>query len=74
MGGELGWREVVSHGTSDLSGQYSVEDVRGEDGQLYRRLVFLGNDGLVQSESRLTNPAAGENKHTQFLLFGEFSS
>nr|XP_029488746.1 eEF1A lysine and N-terminal methyltransferase isoform X1 [Oncorhynchus nerka] len=58
VGGELGWREVVSHGTSDLSGQYSVEDVRGEDGQLYRRLVFLGNDGLVQSESRLTNPAA----------------
>uniref|UniRef100_A0A4W5NUF5 eEF1A lysine and N-terminal methyltransferase n=1 Tax=Hucho hucho TaxID=62062 RepID=A0A4W5NUF5_9TELE len=58
VGGELGWREVVSHGTSDLSGQYSVEDVRGEDGQLYRRLVFLGNEGLVQSESRLTNPAA----------------
>ncbi|XP_055800294.1 eEF1A lysine and N-terminal methyltransferase isoform X1 [Salvelinus fontinalis] len=58
VGGELGWREVVSHGTSDLSGQYSVEDVRGEDGQLYRRLVFLANDGLVQSESRLTNPAA----------------
>nr|XP_046156603.1 eEF1A lysine and N-terminal methyltransferase-like isoform X1 [Oncorhynchus gorbuscha] len=58
VGGELGWRAVVSHGTSDLSGQYSVEDVRGEDGQLYRRLVFLGNDGLVQSESRLTNPAA----------------
>ncbi|XP_010870295.2 eEF1A lysine and N-terminal methyltransferase [Esox lucius] len=57
VGGELGWREVVSRGTSDLSGQYSVEDVRGEDGQLYRRLVFLGNEGLVQSESRLTNPA-----------------
>ncbi|KAK6314016.1 hypothetical protein J4Q44_G00154750 [Coregonus suidteri] len=58
VGGELGWREVVSRGTSDLSGQYSVEDVRGEDGQLYRRLVFLGNEGLVQSESRLTDPAA----------------
>ncbi|KAJ7986566.1 hypothetical protein DPEC_G00341200 [Dallia pectoralis] len=56
VGGELGWREVVSRGTSDLSGKYSVEDVRGEDGQLYRRLVFLGNEGLVQSESRLTDP------------------
>ncbi|KAG5850025.1 hypothetical protein ANANG_G00077890 [Anguilla anguilla] len=53
VGGELGWREVVSRGVSALSGGYSVEDVRGEDGQLYRRLVFLDNAGLVQSESRL---------------------
>ncbi|KAL1022484.1 hypothetical protein UPYG_G00028340 [Umbra pygmaea] len=58
VGGELGWREVVTRGTSELSGQYSVEDVRGEDGHLYRRLVFLGNEGVVQSESRLTDPSA----------------
>ncbi|KAJ8376359.1 hypothetical protein SKAU_G00069390 [Synaphobranchus kaupii] len=54
VGGELGWRAVVSRGLSALSGEYSVEDVRGEDGQLYRRLVFLDNAGLVQSESRLS--------------------
>ncbi|XP_036377844.1 eEF1A lysine and N-terminal methyltransferase [Megalops cyprinoides] len=57
VGGELGWREVVSRGVSALSGEYSVEDVRGEDGQLYRRLVFLNNAGLVQSESRLSTQA-----------------
>ncbi|KAJ8277836.1 hypothetical protein GJAV_G00080660 [Gymnothorax javanicus] len=53
VGGDLGWREVVSRGVSALSGEYTVEDVRGEDEQLYRRLVFLDNAGLVQSESRL---------------------
>ncbi|KAM6963220.1 eEF1A lysine and N-terminal methyltransferase [Aplochiton taeniatus] len=55
LGGELGWREVVSNGVSELSGEYSVEDVRGEDEELYRRLIFLANSGLVQSESRLIN-------------------
>ncbi|KAM4628820.1 eEF1A lysine and N-terminal methyltransferase [Polymixia lowei] len=55
VGGELGCREVVSRGVSELSGEYSVEDVRGEDGQLYRRLVFLSNSGLVQSEGRLVS-------------------
>ncbi|XP_056133670.1 eEF1A lysine and N-terminal methyltransferase [Lampris incognitus] len=55
VGGELGWREVVSKGVSELSGEYSVEDVRGEDGQLYRRLVFLSNSGLIQSECRLVS-------------------
>jgi len=55
VGGELGWREVVSRGASELSGEYCVEDVRGEDGELYRRLVFLSNAGLVQSEGRLVS-------------------
>ncbi|KPP57176.1 hypothetical protein Z043_125125, partial [Scleropages formosus] len=58
VGGELGWREVVSQGKSALSGEYCVEDVRGEDGLLYRRLVFLDNAGVVQSESRLSSTPA----------------
>ncbi|XP_062857364.1 eEF1A lysine and N-terminal methyltransferase [Trichomycterus rosablanca] len=53
VGGDLGWREVVGRGVSDLTGKYSVEDVRGEDGHLYRRLIFMKNSQLVQSESRL---------------------
>ncbi|XP_061096025.1 eEF1A lysine and N-terminal methyltransferase isoform X2 [Conger conger] len=61
VGGQLGWREVVSRGVSALSGEYSVEDVRGEDGQLYRRLVFMDNAGLVQSESLLRTQAAASS-------------
>ncbi|XP_053345325.1 eEF1A lysine and N-terminal methyltransferase isoform X2 [Clarias gariepinus] len=67
VGGDLGWREVVGRGISGLTGEYSVEDVRGEDGHLYRRLIFMSNTQLVQSESRLrstatTGPAGSAQK------------
>lgn len=55
VGGDLGWREEVSRGRSELSGEYCVENVRGQDSELYRRLVFLSNAALVQSESRLVS-------------------
>ncbi|XP_060773541.1 eEF1A lysine and N-terminal methyltransferase isoform X2 [Neoarius graeffei] len=57
VGGDLGWREVVGRGVSGLTGEYSVEDVRGEDGHVYRRLIFMSNTQLVQSESRLRSTA-----------------
>ncbi|XP_066533709.1 eEF1A lysine and N-terminal methyltransferase isoform X2 [Hoplias malabaricus] len=63
VGGDLGWREVVGRGVSDLTGEYSVEDVRGEDGHLYRRLVFMNNAQLVQSESRLRSTTASTSSH-----------
>ncbi|XP_007239581.2 eEF1A lysine and N-terminal methyltransferase [Astyanax mexicanus] len=67
VGGDLGWREVVGRGVSDLTGEYSVEDVRGEDGHLYRRLVFMNNTQLVQSESRLrsTTPSSAHKKRSK---------
>uniref|UniRef100_A0A8C2XRH9 eEF1A lysine and N-terminal methyltransferase n=1 Tax=Cyclopterus lumpus TaxID=8103 RepID=A0A8C2XRH9_CYCLU len=51
VGGDLGWRE-----------EYCVENVKGEDGELYRRLVFLSNAALVQSESRLV-PSGSASSH-----------
>uniref|UniRef100_A0A3Q3VYE2 eEF1A lysine and N-terminal methyltransferase n=1 Tax=Mola mola TaxID=94237 RepID=A0A3Q3VYE2_MOLML len=64
VGGDLGWREEVSRGVSELSGEYCVENVKGEDGELYRRLVFLSNTAIIQSESRLvsSNTAASSQK------------
>ncbi|XP_034036311.1 eEF1A lysine and N-terminal methyltransferase [Thalassophryne amazonica] len=62
VGGDLGWREIVSRGVSELSGEYCVENVRGEDGELYRRLVFLSNAALVQSESRLVLSTIAESR------------
>uniref|UniRef100_A0A8C4DJ52 eEF1A lysine and N-terminal methyltransferase n=1 Tax=Dicentrarchus labrax TaxID=13489 RepID=A0A8C4DJ52_DICLA len=62
VGGDLGWREEVSRGVSELSGEYCVENVKGEDGELYRRLVFLSNAALVQSESRLV-PSGTASSH-----------
>ncbi|KAL0164113.1 hypothetical protein M9458_039866, partial [Cirrhinus mrigala] len=46
-----------------LTGEYSVEDVRGEDGHLYRRLIFMNNSQLVQSESRLRSAATASSAH-----------
>ncbi|XP_077572794.1 eEF1A lysine and N-terminal methyltransferase [Stigmatopora nigra] len=64
VGGDLGWREEVSRGVSEHTGEYCVENVKGEDGELYRRLVFLSNAALVQSESRLvsSNSTSGQKK------------
>uniref|UniRef100_A0A8D3B3Y3 eEF1A lysine and N-terminal methyltransferase n=1 Tax=Scophthalmus maximus TaxID=52904 RepID=A0A8D3B3Y3_SCOMX len=62
VGGDLGWREEVSRGVSKLSGEYCVENVKGEDGELYRRLVFLSNAALVQSESRLVSSNTSHHK------------
>ncbi|XP_063056507.1 eEF1A lysine and N-terminal methyltransferase isoform X2 [Engraulis encrasicolus] len=66
VGGDVGWRQVVGRGVSALTGEYTVEDVRGDGGHLYRRLVFLKNDQLVQSESRLcthnAKPSAARKK------------
>lgn len=65
VGGTLGWREEVSRGVSELSGEYCVENVKGEDGELYRRLIFLSNANIIQSECHLISANTGP----LFLLF-----
>ncbi|CAL1541569.1 unnamed protein product [Lymnaea stagnalis] len=53
IGEDLGKRYAVAQGHSDISGDYLVEDVELNGGQLFRRLVFLANKNVVQSEARL---------------------
>ncbi|XP_034775256.2 eEF1A lysine and N-terminal methyltransferase isoform X1 [Acipenser ruthenus] len=68
VGGDLGQRSVMHRGSSTLSGDFVVEDVRGEEGRLYRRLVFLSNSSVVQSESLLGetgNPAGSGRKRNR---------
>ncbi|CAH0481164.1 unnamed protein product [Peronospora belbahrii] len=48
----LGERNIVHQGTSPLSGAFFVEEVQ-EDGNLLRRLVFLSNTNVIQSEVKL---------------------
>ncbi|XP_053607536.1 eEF1A lysine and N-terminal methyltransferase homolog [Plodia interpunctella] len=52
LGSDVGRRVKVYEGTSPISGDFVVEDVDVE-GATYRRLVFLDNQFLVQSEARL---------------------
>ena len=53
VGEDLGSRVVLHEGYSELSGDYVVEDVDGDGGQKFRRLIFLSNKNVVQSEARL---------------------
>lgn len=53
VGGDLGAATRVCSGRSDWCGPYVVEDVTVDGGTLLRRLVFLDNPNVVQSEARL---------------------
>ncbi|RLN26968.1 hypothetical protein BBJ28_00010980 [Nothophytophthora sp. Chile5] len=53
----LGARNVVHQGTSSLSGAFFVEEVL-EGGDKLRRLVFLSNTNVIQSEVKLLSPGA----------------
>lgn len=63
-GGDIGVRTVQYRGSSDLSGEYVVEDVRGDGTSYFRRLIFLSNQNVVQSEARLlpSNTHSGQKK------------
>lgn len=53
LGSDVGNREVIYRGKSHLSGDYIVEEVKGENNKLFRRLVFLSNQFVIQSEALL---------------------
>lgn len=53
VGGDIGVRTVQHQDCSPLSGSYVVEDVQGDDKHYFRRLIFLSNRNVVQSEARL---------------------
>ena len=54
LGSEVGNRETIFKGRSDLSGDYIVEEITGQDGKIFRRLVFLSNQFVIQSEALVT--------------------
>ncbi|CAH1268157.1 METTL13 [Branchiostoma lanceolatum] len=58
VGADIGTRTVCYEGTSQFSGPYVVEDVEGEDGIIFRNLIFLSNRNAVQSQARMVQ----ENK------------
>ncbi|XP_037960566.1 eEF1A lysine and N-terminal methyltransferase homolog [Teleopsis dalmanni] len=51
LGNEIGKRETLVTGFSQISGEFRIEEVEGENGQVMRRLIFLSNEMLVQSEA-----------------------
>ncbi|XP_066295235.1 eEF1A lysine and N-terminal methyltransferase-like [Branchiostoma lanceolatum] len=53
VGADIGTRTVCYEGTSEFSGPYVVEDVEGEEGVIFRNLIFLTNRNAVQSQARM---------------------
>lgn len=51
LGSEVGNRETIYKGRSDMSGDFIVEEVTGQDKKIFRRLVFLSNQFVIQSEA-----------------------
>lgn len=47
----MGKRETLFKGKSEISGDFIVEEIEGPNGKLFRRLIFMNNQGVVQSEA-----------------------
>jgi SAM-dependent methyltransferase len=66
IGDAVNLRSERYRGASDISGEFVVEDV-DVNGQTFRRLIFLSNRNLVQSEARLvkesTKKTGGKKKN-----------
>lgn len=62
IGEDIGRRTIRHRGRSELSGDYIVEDAEGEGGDTFRRLIFLTNQNIVQSEVRLVAPSSEKRK------------
>ncbi|PIK59179.1 putative methyltransferase-like protein 13-like [Apostichopus japonicus] len=52
-GEDIGERKVRYEGESEINGKFLVEEVKPGDGAIYRRLIFLSEENLVQSEVKL---------------------
>ncbi|KAH8400549.1 hypothetical protein KR222_006179 [Zaprionus bogoriensis] len=50
LGAEVGHRETLISGFSQISGEFRIEEVEA-DGKTLRRLIFLSNQFVVQSEA-----------------------
>lgn len=49
----MGKREIRYEGKSEFSGPFVIEDTTGDNGDIFRRLIFLQNQNVVQSEAKL---------------------
>ncbi|XP_031574018.1 eEF1A lysine and N-terminal methyltransferase-like [Actinia tenebrosa] len=52
-GGDIGSRDTLDQGTSEISGDYVIEEVERKGGERQRRLVLLSNADAIQSEARI---------------------
>lgn len=61
LGSDVGTRITCYEGKSDISGPFIVEEVE-KDGHEFRRIVFLNNPYVIQSEARLKEAKSRRGK------------
>lgn len=66
--GKIDVKETRATGHSEVNGPWAVEDVRIQS-SLYRRLVFLSAQNLVQSEVKLIRKFYFKNKMEVARIF-----
>ncbi|XP_049834606.1 eEF1A lysine and N-terminal methyltransferase homolog [Schistocerca gregaria] len=74
VGSDVGRREVCYRGHSQMSGDFVVEEAEGDGGKLFRRLIFLNNQGTVQSEARLKILKSRKGKPKKVVDIGYLAS
>ncbi|XP_061388923.1 eEF1A lysine and N-terminal methyltransferase homolog isoform X2 [Musca vetustissima] len=67
IGADMGTRTTLFKGKSDISGDFVVEEVEGSDGKTFRRLIFMSNQAVVQSEALIKK---GKGKNQDNIDFG----
>lgn len=73
--GDIGIRTIQHTDTSPFSGEYVIEDVKGSGAFYFRRLIFLSNRNIVQSEARLSSRVSHKGEITAvFTNYGLLSS
>lgn len=56
---------------SDLSGDYIIEEVKGNDNKIFRRLIFLSNQFVIQSEA-LVKVCMHHFDSTEILVYSNY--
>lgn len=66
LGSDVGVRTTCYEGNSDLSGPFIIEEIE-RDGCEFRRLIFLNNPYVVQSEARLKQAKSRRGKAKKII-------
>ena len=61
IGEDIGERNIVFKGKSDFSGDYVIEEI-AINSDIYRRLIFLNNKNIIQSEAKLKTIKKGKKR------------
>ena len=66
IGNDIGERFLLDKRKSDFSGEFIVENVKIDQNK-YRRLVFMNNQNVIQSEARLQSVKSKKKKNIEVI-------